>query len=423
MATITAAQAGNWNTTGNNWSDTASWTGGSVPGNGDTADLNGCIIIQDIATIPASGTLLALTSAGSAGQLKCVVATGALATLVINATTITAGTVGSAGTIAYSGTTGNGLTINCTNINGCASGGTSPRGIVRSSTKPLTVVCAAGGAITGGGVTNADAIQSTGAGNVTITGNLVGGSATAAQGLSVGAAGTVTITGNLTGGNGTNANGVYVWAASVTINITGNITGGSGITAAGFYMDHGTALTSTLNSCNLINSSSSLAWHGPPPTTWNLVPGYNSIQYGTQYFYPRTGSAYGSATLAKETGANARGGSGTCAKLTATSTTQYGFWEFYVPATATTAFTFSLYYKAFHTTTAWNGTLDVSIYDTDDTTLKNTNESVSITDDAAYHQWSATAVTPTATGLCRVTIRVKNGSDSGGVYIDDIAVA
>lgn len=411
MATITAAQAGNWD-------DTNTWTGGAVPGNGDTADLNGFAVTMNIATIPASGTLLAITAAGNIGTL---VIGGTAGANVINATTLTAGTVGSAGTFQYSGTTCDSLTINGSNLNGNASGGTNPYGLVKSSTKPLTLNIN----INAGAAANAHAVYLNAAtGNVTIVGTILGGGSSG-KGLFIQSfTGTCAITStSVKGGSGNNGNGVYINDActfTITSGSTCLIEGGTGARAYGVENLLGSSIT--LTNCNMKNGTGGVAWGGKPPT-WVLSPGANSVQWESQVFYPRTGSAYGSATLAKETGANARGGSGTCAKLTATSTTLYGYWEFYVPATASTPFTFSLYYKAFHTTTAWNGTLDVSIYDTDDSTLKNTNESVSITDDGAYHQFSATSVTPTATGLCRVVVRVKNGSDSGGVYIDDIATA
>ncbi len=132
------------------------------------------------------------------------------------------------------------------------------------------------------------------------------------------------------------------------------------------------------------------------------------------------GGVTGAATLAKETGANARGGSGTCAKLTPTSASAYGYWHFYVPVTASTEFTLSFYHKI---ASSWNGVLKVSIYDTDNATPLLTSEAVTLTDDGAYHQYTATPVTPTATGLCRVRVEIKDGASTGYVFIDDVAVA
>jgi hypothetical protein len=68
--------------------------------------------------------------------------------------------------------------------------------------------------------------------------------------------------------------------------------------------------------------------------------------------------------------------------------------------------------------------LNVSIFDTDDSTLLLTSEAVDLSAaDTDYHQHTCAGVTPTATGLCRVRIEIKNGASSGDVYIDDIVVA
>lgn len=138
-----------------------------------------------------------------------------------------------------------------------------------------------------------------------------------------------------------------------------------------------------------------------------------------------TGVARGSATLAKETGANARGGSGTCAKLSPTSVSLWGYWEFFVKVPAG-EFKLSFYYKSFHTTAAWNGTLKVSLWDSDDPDESPPplldNVDVAGTYDATYRLWESAAKTAAAEGLCRVRIAILNGSDSGGVYLDDLAV-
>jgi len=142
-----------------------------------------------------------------------------------------------------------------------------------------------------------------------------------------------------------------------------------------------------------------------------------AIQHSDEYY----GGAWGSCTLAKETGANARGGSGTCAKLTALVTTAYGYWEFFIPATASTQFTLSFYHMV---AAGFNGALKISIFDTDNSTLLLTSETVSLTDDSAYHQHSCTPVTPTATGLCRVRLEIlKGAAAAAAIYFDDFAIA
>lgn len=135
------------------------------------------------------------------------------------------------------------------------------------------------------------------------------------------------------------------------------------------------------------------------------------------------GAASGQLTLAKETGANARGGSGTCAKLTPGSTSVYGYWHWYVPATASTPFTLSFYYNA---TSGFNGTFEVTIYDTDGNAFAAmTDDNVAGTYDGTWRQYTGHSVTPSATGLCLIKIAVKQGAHSGSdvIYIDDIAQA
>lgn len=194
-------------------------------------------------------------------------------------------------------------------------------------------------------------------------------------------------------------------------------------------VDYGIARSAAWQTTAYNNESSpgTFATLGAAVAASLIVPTAANVRYGVDtgpaigtLVVP--GAASGSATLAKETGANARGGSGTCAKLTPTSAVTYGYWDFYVPVTAATAFTLSFYWKK--SAAGFNGLLKVSIWDTDQSTLKNDAESVDITAaDTDYHQFSATAVTPTATGFCRVRLEIIDGGTTGFLYIDDIVVA
>ena len=262
MATITAAKAGNW-------SDTTVWNGGVVPGNGDTADLNGYVVAMDIATIPASGTLLAIQSPAKAGQLTLALDT--LGNSTINATTITPGTVGTGGFIRVSGGPSNTLTIN-----GNIAAGAS-RGVYFNSPSTLTV----NGNVTGGSSgTTSHGIYNL-AGTVNVIGNVTGGSSgTTSHGI-YNLAGTVNVIGNVTGGS--NAAGTYgIYNTSTgAITITGNLTGGSANFA--YAVNNASTAVVTLNSCNMINSTTALAYSGYPPTTWNLNAN-NYIQWGSVKF-------------------------------------------------------------------------------------------------------------------------------------------
>lgn len=182
------------------------------------------------------------------------------------------------------------------------------------------------------------------------------------------------------------------------------------------------------------------------------------------------GAASGSSTLRRERGANARGGSGTCAGLTPTSVSFPGYWDFFVPATPGTSLTVSFYHKI---SSGFNGTLKVSIYDVEDGDTLLNQESVTLVDDGAYHLHTCTTVTPgtvessssslssssstavsssssssssqslsssssssssntssssssslePTVGLCRVRLIAQNGSVSGSIFVDDISVS
>lgn len=128
------------------------------------------------------------------------------------------------------------------------------------------------------------------------------------------------------------------------------------------------------------------------------------------------GMASNGAVLLKTTGAAARGGSGTCAKLTPPASPIWGYWDFYVPVN-TNMLTFSMWHKI---SASWNGSLKISIYDTDQTSLLITSETVTLTDDGDYHEYSASSMYPAAVGLCRIRIEIQDGGTTGYVYIDDI---
>ena len=158
----------------------------------------------------------------------------------------------------------------------------------------------------------------------------------------------------------------------------------------------------------------------------NFTPNATDVRMGLNYGrnYGQTGTlivggtASGSLTLTKATGSVCYGGSGTCALLTPTSTSNYGYWWFYVPVTNSTAFTLSFYNSI---SAGWNGVLNATIFDTNQTTSLFSSV-VPTVDDGNYHQFTCTQVTPTGTGLCLVGIGAQNGTSSGFFYIDQVAV-
>ena len=88
MSTIVAAGAGNWSSTTPN----APWPSGTVPGNGDVADCAGFDVALDIATVPATGTLLEMKSSGAGGFTLNIAAAAFSGGGTINVTTMTSGT-------------------------------------------------------------------------------------------------------------------------------------------------------------------------------------------------------------------------------------------------------------------------------------------------------------------------------------------
>lgn len=125
---------------------------------------------------------------------------------------------------------------------------------------------------------------------------------------------------------------------------------------------------------------------------------------------------WGPGTVAQESGALARGGSGTAVKLSPTSATDPLLWTFLVPATASTAFTLGIWHRI---TSSFPGSMTVTVYDTDNTTQLVNAGSVTLTDDGVYHQYTSGSLTPTATGFCRVVIKILGAS--GSIYLDDVS--
>jgi hypothetical protein len=229
VATITSAQSGNF-------SDTATWVGGVVPGVGDVAvAATGHVIVIDVD--------VTVDEVDQAGTGKFTLGNGR--TLTANVTA-RAGTFTSGGTVEVIVTTGNTARI-VGDISGVSTTAASIAGVVMSGTGRLEIK----GNITGsaGNVSTANfnaMLYISGAGDVDIEGDLLGGSGQVKYALNNVAASTITVTGNITGGNATNAFGLINTGAS-TITITGNITGGSGVNAIGLQNSDAATITVTGN--------------------------------------------------------------------------------------------------------------------------------------------------------------------------------
>ena len=186
MATILAAANGNW-------SNTATWTGGVVPGAGDIAVANAKTVTLDVATIT-----------------------------VASLRTDTTGGATNGGTFA--------LAMPATTINGDVAAGNQTAIMGPAPGRTLTV----NGTVTGGSVSYCYGVHQLG-GALTVT-NATGGAGSSAYGVyQIG--GTLTVT-NATGGAGAYSPGVYVAGGQATVT---DAYGGAGTQAYGCWVNGGEA--------------------------------------------------------------------------------------------------------------------------------------------------------------------------------------
>lgn len=140
---------------------------------------------------------------------------------------------------------------------------------------------------------------------------------------------------------------------------------------------------------------------------------------------PILGRATGSATVAKETG-EYHGASGSSLKFTPTSESTYGYVDLLIYVTGN-AGKLSFYYKSFKDgASSFNGTVKISMWDSDDPTESPPPllASVDISgtyDETDWYQYQSASKTHAAEGLARIRFEIVDGSDNGGIYIDDIA--
>ncbi|MCG3146098.1 MAG: hypothetical protein HONDAALG_03951 [Gammaproteobacteria bacterium] len=218
MATIVAQANGNF-------SDTATWTGGVVPGAGDTAQTGNYIVTIDASitcTLNPTGSGYFLVTSGG------ITITGDL----VMQSSYTGGglraTHGS-GTVALTGTATGGA-------------GVSAHGAVNAGAGTMTV-----GTATGGAGSSAHGAVNGGAGTMTV-GTATGGAGSSAHGAVNGGAGTMTV-GTATGGAGSSAHGaVNAGAGTMTVDLAvGNNwgVGGSGGYAYGVYGSGAAGQTTT----------------------------------------------------------------------------------------------------------------------------------------------------------------------------------
>lgn len=189
-----------------NWSNTATWDGGTLPGVGDDVYSNTFTV-----TIDQNITVLSISNMAATG----VTAGGSFS--ITASRTVNANIFGGAAV--------------CVNVTGAGT------------------ILTFSGNITGGTAAFAAMnLAMTGAtASAIITGNLLGGTGTGSYALTSSLATLtqlVTINGNITGGSGATSYGYFIGGIA-PVNIIGNITGGSNATATGLFLSTANVLTIT----------------------------------------------------------------------------------------------------------------------------------------------------------------------------------
>jgi hypothetical protein len=218
VATITSAQSGNF-------SDTATWVGGVVPGVGDVAvAATGHVIVIDVD--------VTVDEVDQAGTGKFTLGNGR--TLTANVTA-RAGTFTSGGTVEVVVTTGNTARI-VGDISGVSTTAASIAGVVMSGTGRLEIegnITGSAGNVSAAADFNA-MLYVSGAGEVEVDGNLTGGSGQRKFAVQIAVPAIFTLNGNIFAGNNGQNTVTLVNEGAGTIAIFGNIDGGNFPGTGGF---------------------------------------------------------------------------------------------------------------------------------------------------------------------------------------------
>jgi len=205
-----------------NWSNPATWDGGTLPVAGDDVRANNFTVTidQDITV----GSIRTDASSPAVGGGLFDVATSGR---TINAN-IVAGTSTTNGCLRY--TAGGNLFINGNIFGGSVA---NSRGVFCNNAASIIHII---GDVRGGALGSAHGINS--AGVVNITGDVVGGAGSDAYGWT--GSGNLNITGNVSGGVGNTSVGVFSLLGPInTINIIGNVSGGAASASHGIWMNAG----------------------------------------------------------------------------------------------------------------------------------------------------------------------------------------
>lgn len=252
-----------------NWSDTATWNGGTLPTSSDDVYSNTYTVTidQDVTVLSLRNGSNASPSVTAGGGFTCstartITATGLGINVAINNGTCltlsnaseTTVTVNAA--IGGSGNQAQGVLINSTgtvNITGNLSGIASSTGgatcrVTRAATVNVT------GSVTAGSA-GANGIDCQAAATITVIGSVTGGSSNGGIGVNSSGSSVISITGNVIGGPSGSAPN-YGVSATGSVNIVGTLTAGAwaATAGAGSFVVTGPFISSAAGQVPMVNS-------------------------------------------------------------------------------------------------------------------------------------------------------------------------
>jgi len=224
--------ADRWAVANGDWSNTATWNGGTLPAATDDVYADGYTVTID-QTITAVSINTTQRSGGTAGG-GFTFTDGYTINANINAGTTTCVTINTGGTFAVNGDITGGST------NGAHGFHSDTYSISPAPTLNVTI----NGNLNGGSVSTCYGYYVSGNNHtITITGNITGGSATYCAGFQVSYSTStelnnlnITINGNITGGSST-CHGASIYSSASSFVLNGNVTGGTANYSHGLYLN------------------------------------------------------------------------------------------------------------------------------------------------------------------------------------------
>lgn len=243
-----------------NWSNTATWDGGTLPGPGDTVRPNGFTVTinQDIsvlelrndASAPAAegGKFLTTGTRIITADLRPWASAVILLQTADSSTTTVTGTIYGNANGGGSGATRTLVTgaSSTVTINGSVTGATAAAASTMLVGQGSTVTIT--GNLTGPTAGAASTVLTSQSSVVNVTGDVTAGSSSSSTTLTLALAVVATIVGNVTGGSGNSASAIRSWSVNDwTLSITGAVSGGAGVNAFGIDVNSGSGMTVTIN--------------------------------------------------------------------------------------------------------------------------------------------------------------------------------